>query len=89
MPTALPRHTITETPDVAAVLDAAANRHPGLSRQQLLKVVVLEAGAAEERRVEVERARLAALLAEPHPELAVGGDAVAEVRAARDADWPR
>lgn len=87
MPTTLVRHTITETPDVAAVLDAAARRHPGLSRQQLLKTLILESGEAQRERAVYERERLAALLEDIDPALMVGGDAVREVRAMRDRDW--
>lgn len=87
MPTTLPRHTITETPDVAAVLDEAARRHPGLSRQQLLRVVVLEAGQAQQDRREVERVRLRALFEHPDPQL-TGLDGAEQLRRMRAEDWP-
>ena len=54
MPTARPRHFVTETDDLAAALDAAATRWPGLSRAQLLVRLALEGhqaaqGAHEQR----------------------------------------
>lgn len=44
MPTTRPRHQVTETPDVARALDAAAQRWPGESRSRLL-VRLVEVGA--------------------------------------------
>lgn len=64
MATTRPRHTITETDDVAAALDAAAERWPGEPRSQLLRRLVgeghraLDAGRAarfEERRAALLR----------------------------------
>lgn len=40
--TTRPRHSITETDDVAAALDAAAERWPGESRAALLRRLVQE-----------------------------------------------
>lgn len=40
MATTRPRHTITETDDIAAALDAAARRWPGYARAQLLRRLV-------------------------------------------------
>lgn len=60
VPTTRPRYMITETDDLAAALDAAADRWPELSRPQLLVRLALAAAGplnAEQRR---ER-RLAAL----------------------------
>lgn len=42
MPTARPRHFVTETDDLAAALDDAARRWPGLSRAKLLVRLALE-----------------------------------------------
>lgn len=42
MPTARPRHFVTETDDLAAALDAAAAQWPNLSRPQLLVQLALE-----------------------------------------------
>jgi len=62
VPTTRPRHYVTETDDLAAALDAAELRWPGLSRSQLLVRLALSAGDAE-RVAEQERRdrRLAAL----------------------------
>lgn len=62
MPTTRPRHYVTETDDLAAALDAAAVRWPGLSRAQLLVRLALEGHRAAQR-VHGERhnRRLAAL----------------------------
>ena len=62
MPTARPRHFVTETDDLAAALDEAARRWPGLSRSQLLVRLALEGHhAAEHRRDERRRRRLEAI----------------------------
>lgn len=45
MPTARPRHQITETPDVARAIDRAARRWPGEPRAKLLLRLV-DAGSA-------------------------------------------
>ena len=62
VPTTRPRHYVTETPELAAALDAAALRWPGLSRSQLLVRLALFAGEGE-RAAEKDRRdrRLAAL----------------------------
>jgi hypothetical protein len=62
MPTTRPRHFVTETDALAAALDAAAKRWPGLSRSQLL-VQLLSEGRRSARRARDERRerRLAAL----------------------------
>lgn len=44
MPTTRPRHVITETPEVAAGLDAGQRRWPGLSRGKVASLLVAEAG---------------------------------------------
>lgn len=55
MPTSRPRYQITETPDVARALDAAAKRWPGESRSKLLLRLV-HAGEQELAKAEDERA---------------------------------
>jgi hypothetical protein len=42
MPTLRPRHQVTETDELAAALDEAAVRWPGLSRGQLITRLALE-----------------------------------------------
>ena len=49
MPTVRPRHYITETDALAAALDAAAERWPGLSRPQLLVRLAITAANAEKQ----------------------------------------
>lgn len=44
MPTARPRHQVTETPDVARALDAAARRWPDETRSKLLLRLVQVGG---------------------------------------------
>jgi hypothetical protein len=62
MPTTRPRHFVTETDDLAAALDAAATRWPGLSRAQLLVQLALEGHhAAHRAHDERHRRRLAAV----------------------------
>jgi hypothetical protein len=60
MPTTRPRYFITETDALAAALDTAAARWPGLSRPQLL--VRLALAAAEPRAAEERLARRRAAL---------------------------
>lgn len=62
MPTARPRHQVTETPAVAEAIDVAAQRWPNESRSKLLLRLV-DAGreALEQRREAVIRHRLAAI----------------------------
>lgn len=64
MPTTRPRILVTETDELGAVLDAAAARHPGLSRAQLLTRLALDGhGAAQHAQRERRRRRLDALQA--------------------------
>ena len=49
MPTALPRHQITETPEVARAIDRAALRWPGEPRAQLLLRLVAVGEAVLDR----------------------------------------
>jgi len=62
MPTIRPRHYVTETDDLAAALDAAAVRWPGLSRAQLLVRLALSAADAETHAQEALRGRRVAAL---------------------------
>jgi len=64
VPTARPRHLVTENDDLAAALDEAARRWPGLSRSQLVVRLALEGhrSAVAEREQRRQR-RLAALAA--------------------------
>jgi hypothetical protein len=62
MPTTRPRHFVTETDELAAALDEAARRWPGLSRPQLLVRLALEGHhAAEQRRAKRRRRRVEAI----------------------------
>ncbi len=49
VPTTRPRHFVTETDQLAAALDQAAERWPELSRAQLIVRLALEGEAAVER----------------------------------------
>jgi hypothetical protein len=62
VPTSRPRHQITETPDVARALDAAARRWPGEPRSTLLTRLI-HAGATSLELVQNEAAnsRIAAI----------------------------
>lgn len=51
MPTARPRHQITETPPVAQAIDLAARRWPGESRSKLLLRLVDAGSAVVEKRI--------------------------------------
>lgn len=48
MPTSLPRHQVTETPQIAHAIDLAAARWPGESRASLLRRLVEAGGASLE-----------------------------------------
>ncbi len=48
MPTARPRHQVTDTPEVARALDLAARRWPGEPRSKLLLRLVGAGGGALE-----------------------------------------
>lgn len=62
MPTARPRHFVTETDDLAVALDEAASRWPDLSRPQLLVRLALEGHqAAHQAHDDRRRRRLAAV----------------------------
>jgi hypothetical protein len=57
VPTARPRHFVTETDALAEALDEAARRWPGLSRAQLLVRLALEGHCAAKRSREERRRR--------------------------------
>ena len=59
MPTARPRHQITETPEVAQAIDRAARRWPGEPRAKLLLRLVASGDALlqRERQLEAEAHR--------------------------------
>jgi hypothetical protein len=61
MPTARPRHQITETPEVARAIDRAARRWPGEPRAKLLLRLVDRGSAVleQERQQEAEAHRRA------------------------------
>jgi len=57
MPTARPRHQVTETDEVARALDAAERRWPGEPRSRLLVRLIINNGAAVSELNEEESAR--------------------------------
>ena len=61
VPTTRPRHFVTETDELAAALDQAAERWPELSRAQLIVRLALEGEVAAERQgaEKIERRRKA------------------------------
>jgi len=64
VPTTRPRIMVTETDELAAALDSAASRYPGLTRAQLLTRLALEGQQLAQRAQEDRRRqRLAALRA--------------------------
>lgn len=86
VPTARPRHQVTETPDVAHALDVAAQTWPDESRSRLLLRLV-DAGrrALEQRSEAAARDRLAAIEATSGKFTgAYGPDYLAKLRR----DWP-
>jgi uncharacterized protein YfiM (DUF2279 family) len=85
MPTTRPRHYVTETDELAAALDAAAARWPGLSRAQLLVRLALTAADDEVRATqELRDHRLAALDRLASGDFAYPEGYLAELRE----DWP-
>jgi hypothetical protein len=86
MPTTRPRHFVTETDDLADVLDAAALRWPGLSRPQLLVRLALEGHqAVQQAQDQRRRRRLAAV--RKHSGTLSGAFGPAYLRQLRD-EWP-
>jgi outer membrane scaffolding protein for murein synthesis (MipA/OmpV family) len=62
VPTTRPRIMVTETDELAAALNSAASRYPGLSRAQLLTRLALEGqGVAQRAQEDRRRRRLDAL----------------------------
>lgn len=57
VPTTRPRHVVTETDDLARVLDLAAERWPGVSRAQLLVKLAMDGHAAAAAEREARRRR--------------------------------
>jgi hypothetical protein len=86
MPTIRPRHFVTETDELARVLDAAASRWPGLSRAQLLVRLTLEGHHAAQRAHDERRERRLAALREHSGILtgAYGPDYLHQLRK----EWP-
>lgn len=85
MPTARPRHLVTESDELAAALDAAARRHPGVSRPQLLVRLALE----EHRSAQAdagERRRHRAAVVDRHAGVLTGCWTAGD-RGAPDEDW--
>lgn len=78
VPTTKPRYPITETDDVAAVLDAAARRWPGEPRQRLIVRVLLDWLAGGRSPAERQESRAALIGALP------GSSALYD----RDVEWP-
>lgn len=86
MPTALPRHQVTETPAVARAIDRAATRWPGEPRSKLLlRLIDLGGETLEQREQRVREVHRAAVIASSgaYPD-AFGPDYLAELRK----DWP-
>lgn len=86
MPTARPRHQVTETDQVAAALDAAARRWPGEPRSKLLLRLVTIAGStlSDQEQRDVEAHRAAVLASSGRYADAFGRDYLAKMRE----DWP-
>lgn len=86
MPTSLPRHQITETPQIAHAIDLAASRWPGESRSSLLRRLIQAGGSTiEEEADDVALARRAAVEASSGAfPGAFGADYLVELRK----DWP-
>ncbi len=86
MPTTRPRHFVTETDELTAALDAAAQRLPGLTRPQLLARLALEGHhAAQEERDERRRRKLAAV--QEHSGMLTGVYGTGYRQGLRD-EWP-
>jgi hypothetical protein len=89
MPTTRPRYQVTETPEVARVLDRATKRWPGVPRSKLLMRLVEVGGHALERDEHDEdrahgAARAAVLASSSRYAAAFGPGYLDELRA----DWP-
>lgn len=86
MPTTRPRHFVTETDELAAALDEAARRYPGLSRPQLLVRLALEAHHAVQKTRDARRRRRLEAIRQHSGSLAgvYGPDYLERLRE----DWP-
>lgn len=86
MPTARPRHQVTETPAVARAIDRAAMRWPGEPRSKLLLRLVDVGGETLERReqFDVEAHRAAVVASSGAYPDAFGPEFLAALRE----DWP-
>ncbi|MDP5185364.1 hypothetical protein QOZ88_22250 [Blastococcus sp. BMG 814] len=86
MPTTRPRIMVTETDELAAALDSAAVRYPGLSRAQLLTRLALEGQRVAQRVQEDRRRRRLDVLREHSGALtgAYGADYLERLRQ----EWP-
>lgn len=86
MPTARPRHFVTESDELASALDAAALQWPSLSRSQLIVRLALEGHARVEEDIDSRRSgRLTRLRAHAGAGSgAYGGGYLDDLRA----DWP-
>jgi hypothetical protein len=86
MPTTRPRYQVTETEELAAALDEAAARWPGLSRGQLITRLALEGHRATVvRQREHRSSRLSAL--ERHAGALTGVYPTGHLADLRE-DWP-
>lgn len=86
MPTTRPRHFVTETDELAAALDAAARRWPGLGRARLLAQLALEGHRTAQRAHEERRRRRLAAL-HRHSGMLTGSYGTDYLKRAR-AEWP-
>lgn len=86
VPTTRPRHFVTETDDLAAALDAAARRWPGLSRPQLLVRLALQGDRAAHQADEERRRRRLATVRR-HSGVLTGAYGPDYLRERRD-EWP-
>jgi hypothetical protein len=86
VPTARPRHFVSETDELSAALDEAARRWPTLSRPQLLARLALEGHyAAQQAHDERRRRRLAAV--RRHSGMLTGAYGPRYLHALRE-EWP-
>lgn len=86
MPTSRPRHQVTETPDVARLLDQAEKCWPGESRSKLLLRLISVGGEtlASERLTQETAHRTAVTATSSRYAAAFDLDYLRELRA----DWP-
>lgn len=86
MPTTRPRYLVTETDELAAALDAAAQHWPNLSRPQLLARLALEGhGVAQQAQRERRHRRLLAV--RQHSGMLTGAYGPDYLRVLRE-EWP-